>query len=113
MWFAIIVGTIVMSVMFIGIRNSVISSRENEVIKRTGTETTALITHAEQVNHTEGGLIVKLTLEFVAGSEKVIAQKEIIVRVFNVDEFKAGREITLRYREERPTAFIVMGNATN
>lgn len=113
MWFAFTVGAIVMVVMFVGIRNSVVSSRKNEEIKNTGKETIALITHAEQINTTEGGLILNLKLEFTVDGEKITARKDVIVRVFNADEFRAGREVAIRYRENQPTALIVMGNATN
>lgn len=67
---AVIIFSIVLIVVFIGVRNSVRSYRENEAIEQNGKETTALITHAEQRDSIEGGLIQRLQLEFTAGSVK-------------------------------------------
>ncbi|TNL04822.1 hypothetical protein CYD30_23215 [Kosakonia cowanii] len=110
---AVVIFSIVLIVVFIGIRNSVRSHRENEAIKQSGKETTALITHAVQRDSTEGGLILRLQLEFTAGGVKTATQKEIIVRAFNADEFKAGKTIAIRYMENEPTSLIIIGNATN
>lgn len=110
---AVIIFSIVLIVVFIGVRNSVRSHRENEAIKQNGKETTALITHAEQRDSIEGGLILRLQLEFIAGGVKTVTQKEIIVRTFNADEFKSGKTIMIRYMENEPTSLIIMGNATN
>lgn len=110
---AVVIFSIVLIVVFIGIRYSVRSHRENEAIKQSGKETTALITHAVQRDSTEGGLILRLQLEFTAGGVKTATQKEIIVRAFNADEFKAGKTIAIRYMENEPTSLIIIGNATN
>jgi len=110
---AVIIFSIVLIVVFIGVRNSVRSHRENEAIEQNGKETTALITRAEQRDSIEGGLILRLQLEFTAGSVKTATQKEIIVRTFNADEFKSGKAIVIRYMENEPTSLIIMGNTTN
>lgn len=110
---AVIIFSIVLIVVFIGVRNSVRSYRENEAIEQNGKETTALITHAEQRDSIEGGLILRLQLEFTAGSVKTATQKGIIARTFNADEFKSGKTIVIRYMENEPTSLIIMGNATN
>lgn len=102
-------------IIFIGVRNSVISGRENEMIKDRGKETSALITHAEQDKNqnVEGTLHLNLSLEFVANGQKIVTRREIFVRIFHADEFKAGNKTTIRYLENEPTKLIVMGNAIN
>ncbi|WP_342324670.1 DUF3592 domain-containing protein [Kosakonia sp. BYX6] len=115
LWIAIIFGVVAVIILFIGIRNSVNDGRENEEIKSSGKETTALITHAEQDKNqnVEGLLHLKLSLEFVASDKKIDTQREIFVRIFHADEFKPGKTVSIRYMENNPTKLIVMGNAHN
>ncbi|RDT52859.1 hypothetical protein DXF93_19955 [Escherichia coli] len=48
MWGLVITTTVIMVVVIIGIRNSLISARSNEAIKKEGMETSALIVKATQ-----------------------------------------------------------------
>lgn len=115
--FWILICFVIFSVMiiFIGVRNSVVSGREEEMIKNRGKETTALITHVEQNKNQsiEGVLHLNLTFQFTAGNQQRITQRELFVRMLHLEEFKPGKVVTIRYLEEEPTKFVVMGNCTN
>lgn len=102
-------------IIFIGVRNSVISGREEEMIRKRGKETTALITHTEQNKNQsiEGVLHLNITLEFSADNHVRLTQREIFVRMLHLDEFKPGKSVTIRYLEEEPTKLVVLGNCKN
>jgi len=115
MWCLIVVTTVITGVVIIGIRNSVVSARSNEVIKLEGVETSALIVDAvqHQNQNVEGRLSLHLTVEFTDGTEKVIAQKDVLIKIFNADEFKPGQRVTVRYKKDAPLQIVVLGNASN
>ncbi|MGY5958860.1 DUF3592 domain-containing protein [Kosakonia sp. BK9b] len=115
MWLCIILCSGGLVIVFIGVRNSVISSRENEAIKRTGIETVARITDARQPDGrtTEGGIFLQLTLEFTAGTRPIATQREIIVKVFDADKYRRGNTVVIRYRDADPTQLVIMGDVGN
>jgi len=102
-------------IIFIGVRNSVVSGREKQMIKNRGNETTALITHTEQNKNQsiEGVLHLNLTLKFNADNQVRVTQREVFVRMLHLDEFRAGKSVTIRYLAEDPTKIVVMGNGKN
>ncbi|ORJ48289.1 hypothetical protein PUATCC27989T_02076 [Phytobacter ursingii] len=115
MWGLIIVTAVITVVVIIGIRNSLVSARSNEDIKKEGMETSALIVKATQHRNqnAEGRLSLNLTVEFIAGSEKVVTEKDVIVKIFDADAFKPGQRVTIRYKHEAPSQIVVLGNAGN
>ncbi|MBW1215247.1 hypothetical protein QNH99_06525 [Pantoea allii] len=115
MWSLIIATAIIVMIVIIGIRNSVLAARGNESTMQDGTETTALIINAVQHRNqnAEGRLSINLTVEFTAGTEKILTQKDVVVKIFNADEFKPGRQVTIRYRNDSPSKIVVLGNEIN
>lgn len=115
MWITIIVCTTAIIVVFIGVRNSIVAGRAHERIKNLGKETTARITHAEQHNNqsVEGVLVLHLKVEFDAEGRTINTGKDIVVKTFNADNYKAGHEITIRYIKDDPTKILVMGDVRN
>ena len=115
MWGLIIVTVVITVVVIIGIRNSLVSARSNEAIKKEGMETSALIVKATQHRNqnAEGRLSLNLTVEFIAGSEKVVAEKDVVVKIFDADAFKPGQRVTIRYKHDVPSQIVVLDNAGN
>ncbi|MCU5771710.1 hypothetical protein N5923_08955 [Erwiniaceae bacterium BAC15a-03b] len=115
MWSLIIASVVIFIIVIIGVRNSIASARNNEDIKRNGKEVIALITTATQHKNknAEGLLSLQLIVEFNVGNEKTITQKDILVKIFHADDFKIGKNITIRYKENKPEEIVVLGNATN
>jgi hypothetical protein len=115
MWGLIVATVVITVVVIIGIRNSVVSARINEVIKKEGTETSALIVDTSQHRNqnAEGRLSLNLTVEFIAGTEKVVATKDVVVKIFDVDEFKPGQRVTICYKNDAPSQIVVLGNVAN
>lgn len=115
MWSLIIVTAVITVVVIIGVRNSIVSARINEAIKKEGTETSALIVDASQHRNqnAEGRLSLNLTVEFTAGTERVVTCKDVVVKIFDADEFKPGQRITIRYKNDAPAQIVVLGNAGN
>ncbi|MDZ7320158.1 hypothetical protein N4G41_00730 [Kosakonia sacchari] len=115
MWGLIVAIAVITVVVIIGIRNSIVSARINEAIKKEGTETSALIVDAAQHRNqnAEGRLSLNLTVEFNAGTEKVVTRKDVVVKIFDADEFKPGQRVTIRYKNDDPSQIVVLGNAGN
>lgn len=115
MWGLIIVTAVITMVVIIGIRNSLVSARSNEAIKKEGIETSALIVNAtqHQNQNAEGRLFLNLTVEFIAGSEKVVTEKTVVVKIFDAEAFKPGQRVTIRYKHEAPSQIVVLGNVGN
>jgi uncharacterized protein YpmS len=115
MWILICLLIFSIVIIFIGVRNSVVSGREEEMIKNRGKETTALITHTEQNKNQsiEGVLHLNLTLEFSADNQVRVTQREVFVRMLHLDEFRAGKSVKIRYLAEEPTKLVVLGNCIN
>lgn len=115
MWILVFLVIFSVVIIFIGVRNSVVSGREEEMIKNRGKETTALITHTEQNKNqsTEGVLHLNLTLEFSADNQVRVTQRELFVRMLHLDEFRAGKSVKIRYLAEEPTKLVVLGNCIN
>lgn len=115
MWSLIVVTTAITVVVIIGIRNSIASARTNEAIKKEGTEASALIVDASQHQNqnAEGRLSLNLTIEFTAGTEKVVTRKDVVIKIFDADEFKPGQRVTIRYKNDDPSQIVVLGNAGN
>lgn len=115
MWFLIIISVAIVILVAVGVRNTVVSGRENEEIKKNGRETVALIIRAEQDKNqsAEGRLSLHLSVKFMANGKEINAPKDIIVKIFDAEAYRAGREITIRYRESNPEKLVVLGNVTN
>ena len=115
MWSLIIVTTVITVVVIIGIRNSIVSARGSEAIKKEGTETSALIIDAFQHRNqnVEGRLSLNLTVEFIAGTKRVVTSKDVVVKIFDANEFKPGQRVTIRYKNDAPSQIVVLGNAGN
>ena len=96
-------------------RNSILAGRSHERIKNSGKESTARITHAQQHDNqkVEGVLVLHLQVEFEAAGMRIATGKDVIVKIFDVDNYKAGREITIRYMTDDPTKIVVMGDVRN
>ena len=94
MWGLIVAIAVITVVVIIGIRNSIVSARINEAIKKEGTETSALIVDAaqHQNQNAEGRLSLNLTVELTAGTEKVVTKKDVVIKIFDADEFNPGSE---------------------
>lgn len=115
MWLLIILSVAIVILVIVGIRNTIVSVRENEEIKKNGRETIALITPAEQdkKQNAEGRLSLHLSVQFMANGKEINTQKDIIVKNFDAETYRAGKEITIRYRESNPERLVVLGNVTN
>lgn len=115
MWGLIIVTAVITVVVIIGIRNSLASTRSNVAIKEEGMETSALIVKTTQHRNqnAEGRLSLNLIVEFNAGLEKVVAEKDVVVKIFDADAFKPGQRVTIRYKNDAPSQIVVLGNTGN
>ncbi|WP_039054782.1 DUF3592 domain-containing protein [Enterobacter sp. Bisph1] len=112
----LLTATVILAVVvFIGIRNSVVSARSSESIRQNGTTASALIVNAEQHRNqnAEGRLSLNLTVEFTVDMEKVVTQKDVIVKIFEADAFKPGQYVTIRYKNDSPKKIVVLGDIGN
>ena len=85
----VVVNVAIIVLVIIGIRNSIVSTRNNEMIRQDGVETFALIVDAVQHKNQniEGQLSLNLTVEFTDGEKKIVAHKDVIVKIFEADNF--------------------------
>jgi len=111
----VIICCCVITIVFIGVRNSILAGRAHDRIKKSGKETTARITHAQQHDNqkVEGVLVLHVKVEFDAECKRIATGKDIIVNTFNADSYKRGHEITIRYMRDDPTNIVVMGDVRN
>lgn len=111
----VIICSFAIIIVFIGVRNSILAGRSHERTKNSGKESTARITHAQQHDNqkVEGVLVLHLQVEFEAAGMRIATGKDVIVKIFDADNYKAGREITIRYMTDDPTKIVVMGDVRN
>lgn len=111
----VIICSFVIIIVFIGARNSVLAGRSYERIKNSGKESIARITHAQQHDNqkVEGVLVLHLQVEFDAAGKRIATGKDVIVKFFDADNYKVGREITIHYMTDDPTKIVVMGDVRN
>lgn len=54
-----------------------------------------------------------LSAKFIANGNEVIVPENITVKFFDADNYWAGKELTICYRESNPEKLVVIGNVTN
>ncbi|MDH2913623.1 hypothetical protein N7V53_13920 [Kosakonia sp. HypNH10] len=50
----------------------------------------------------EGRLSLHLFVKFIANGKEVIVPKDVTVKIFDADNYRAGKEVTIRYLESNP-----------
>lgn len=56
---------------------------------------------------------MQLTLEFNAEGEKVATRTDVIVKIFDADAYKVGKEVSIRYRQSNPEELVVLDGMKN
>ena len=109
MWFLILLSIAIAILVIVAMRNTVVSERENEQIKKKGNEVVALITHSEHDNiqNVGGCLSLRLTIRFMANGKEINAKKDIIVKNLNAYAYRAGKRVTIRYSTYNPEKIVI------
>lgn len=115
MWLLISLSIAIAILVIVAIRNTVVSERDNDEIKKKGSEAVALITHVEQDKNqnVEGYLSLRLTIWFMANGKEINAEKDIVVKISNADAYRAGKRVTIRYSASNPEKIVVLGDVKN
>ena len=115
MWLLISLSIAIAILVVVAISNTVVSERENDEIKKQGSEVLALITHVEQYKNqnVEGCLSLRLTIQFMANEKEINAKKDIIVKILNADAYWAGKRVTIRYSAYNPEKIVILGDVKN
>ena len=115
MWLRISLSIAIVILVIVAIRNTVVSERENDEIKKQGSEVLALITHVEQDKNqnVEGCLSLHLTIQFMANGMEINTKKDIIVKILNADAYRAGKRVTIRYSAYNPEKIVILGDVKN
>lgn len=109
MWTLVAMTIVITVIVIVVVRNTVVSARRENEIEINGKEALALIVSAKQnVNqNSEGFLSLQLTVEFNIENKKIETQKNVLIKIFDAGNYRAGNYIAIRYKANHPEYIVL------